>query len=94
MLVAIGIYTFRNAIANATFVLSLSFNSSTDTGDAGAAKRRQEAIEALTKIEIEFAQLRDKMYLEKMEEVAKERWQIENGEFAIYRVMHFIFHMF
>ncbi|KAK9898519.1 hypothetical protein P389DRAFT_167037 [Cystobasidium minutum MCA 4210] len=49
-----------------------------DTGDASAAKKRQEAIEALTKIEIEFAQLRDKMYLEKMEEVAKERWQIEN----------------
>lgn len=51
-----------------------------DTGDAGAAKKRQEAIEALTKIEIEFAQLRDKMYLEKMEEIARERWQIENGE--------------
>lgn len=55
----------------------------TETGDAGAAKKRQEAIEALTKIEIEFAQLRDKMYLEKMEEVAKERWQIENGKLAI-----------
>lgn len=58
-----------------------SIASSLDiAGDAGAAKKRQEAIEALTKIEIEFAQLRDKMYLEKMEEVAKERWQIENGE--------------
>lgn len=51
--------------------------------DSTAAKKRAEAIEALTKIEIQFAQIRDLLYLEKIEEVARERWQIEAGALAI-----------
>lgn len=50
-----------------------------DTADTDTNKRRLDAIEALTKIEIEFATLRDALYVEKMEEVARERWQIEAG---------------
>lgn len=54
--------------------------SSTEPPDSTVAKKRAEAIEALTKIEIEFAQIRDLLFLEKMEELARERWQIEAGE--------------
>lgn len=36
-------------------------------------------MEALTRIEIQFAQLRDVLYLERMEEIEEEREGIENG---------------
>lgn len=45
-----------------------------------AALKRQEAMEALTKIEIGFAVLRDKLYVERMEEVSKESEMIYKGE--------------
>lgn len=44
-----------------------------------AALRRQEAMEALTKIEIGFAHLRDKLYIERMNEVSKEGEMILEG---------------
>ncbi|PWN91346.1 hypothetical protein FA10DRAFT_278188 [Acaromyces ingoldii] len=44
-----------------------------------AALKRQEAMEALTKIEIGFAVLRDKLYVERMEEVSKESEMIYKG---------------
>jgi hypothetical protein len=44
-----------------------------------AALRRQEAIDALTKIEIGFAVLRDKLYVERMEEISKEGEMILDG---------------
>jgi hypothetical protein len=39
-------------------------------------------MEALTRIEIQFAQVRDVLYLERMEEVEEERAGIENGSFS------------
>ncbi|GAA5916692.1 hypothetical protein JCM6882_002269 [Rhodosporidiobolus microsporus] len=50
-----------------------------DTSDAAFIRKRAEAMEALTKIEIQFAQLRDVLYVERMEEVEKERTGIESG---------------
>ena len=61
----------------ANFALTVCLGA--DTADTDTNKRRLDAIEALTKIEIEFATLRDALYVEKMEEVARERWQIESG---------------
>lgn len=43
-------------------------------------RKRAEAMEALTRIEIEFARLRDRLYMERMAEVEKERIGVENGE--------------
>jgi hypothetical protein len=37
-------------------------------------------MEALTRIEIEFARLRDKLYIERMTEVETERVGVETGE--------------
>lgn len=51
-----------------------------DTSDDAFVRKRAEAMEALTKIEIEFARLRDKLYLERMAEVDKERIGVETGE--------------
>jgi hypothetical protein len=42
-------------------------------------RKRAEAIEALTKIEIQFAQVRDVLYLERLEEIEEERSGIETG---------------
>ncbi|GAA6002386.1 hypothetical protein JCM10207_001093 [Rhodosporidiobolus poonsookiae] len=50
-----------------------------DTSDAAFMRKRAEAMEALTKIEIQFAQLRDVLYIERMQEIEKERIGIENG---------------
>ncbi|PWN39705.1 hypothetical protein IE81DRAFT_326263, partial [Ceraceosorus guamensis] len=50
-----------------------------DTGTDEAALKRQEAMEALTKIEISFAALRDRLYVERMEEVNKESEMILDG---------------
>lgn len=36
-------------------------------------------MEALTKIEIEFARLRDKLYIERMADVEKDRIGVETG---------------
>jgi hypothetical protein len=47
----------------------------------GAAKRRLEALEELTKIEIAFASLRDQLFLERIEDVSRERRAIEDGKF-------------
>ena len=44
-----------------------------ETSDDASLRRRAEAMEALTKIEIEFARLRDRFYLERMAEVEQER---------------------
>lgn len=41
---------------------------------------REEALAFLTKLEIEFAMLRNKLYVERMEEVAKESAMIADGE--------------
>lgn len=51
-----------------------------DTSDDAFVRKRAEAMEALTKIEIEFARLRDKLYLERIAEVDKERIGVEKGE--------------
>ncbi|GAA5851364.1 hypothetical protein JCM8547_004219 [Rhodosporidiobolus lusitaniae] len=50
-----------------------------DLSDAALLRKRAEAMEALTKIEIQFAQLRDVLYLERMQEVEQERIGIEEG---------------
>lgn len=42
-------------------------------------RKRAEAIDDLTRIEIKFAQLRDMLYLERVADVEKERIGIENG---------------
>jgi hypothetical protein len=64
----------------------------TDTSDAAFLRKRAEAMEALTKIEIQFAQLRDVLYVERMEEVEKERAGIENGAFSSLFSFLFLFH--
>lgn len=51
-----------------------------DTSTDEAALRRQEAMEALTKIEIGFAMLRDRLYVERIEEVGREGEMIYDGE--------------
>ncbi|GAA6060059.1 hypothetical protein JCM10212_003020 [Sporobolomyces blumeae] len=50
-----------------------------DTSDAAFMRKRSEAMEHLTKIEIQFAQLRDLLYVERMSEVEKDRIAIESG---------------
>lgn len=44
-----------------------------------AAQRRSEAMEALTRIEIAFAALRDRLYVERMAEVNRESEMILDG---------------
>lgn len=51
----------------------------TDTSDASFMRKRGEAMEHLTKIEIQFAKLRDMLYVERMTEVEKDRIAIESG---------------
>lgn len=51
-----------------------------DRTDDVFVRRRGEAIEALTRIEIEFARLRDRLYIERMGEVERERRAVENGK--------------
>lgn len=50
-----------------------------DTSTDEAAIRRQEAMEALTKIEIGFAMLRDRLYVERLQEISKEGDMILEG---------------
>ncbi|SNX87459.1 uncharacterized protein MEPE_06169 [Melanopsichium pennsylvanicum] len=50
-----------------------------DTSTDEAAVRRQEAMEALTKIEIGFAMLRDRLYVERLQEISKEGEMILDG---------------
>ncbi|KAL7325558.1 hypothetical protein PS15p_208018 [Mucor circinelloides] len=50
-----------------------------DNDDHDYQHRHQEALDALTHIEIEFARLRDKMYQEKMAELHDEARMIANG---------------
>ncbi|KAK4699464.1 hypothetical protein P7C70_g6793, partial [Phenoliferia sp. Uapishka_3] len=52
-----------------------------DNSDDASLRRRAEAMEALTKIEIEFARLRDKLFIERMVDVEKERVGVETGGF-------------
>lgn len=42
-------------------------------------RKRAEAMEALTKIEIEFAKLRDLLYIERLADIERERIGIETG---------------
>lgn len=49
-------------------------------GTDAALKHRTKALEALFKIEIEFARLRDRLYIERMEEVVRDREAVEAGE--------------
>ncbi|KAF6767230.1 Sds3-like protein [Kalmanozyma brasiliensis GHG001] len=50
-----------------------------DTSTDEAAIRRQDAMEALTKIEIGFAMLRDRLYVERLQEISKEGDMILDG---------------
>ncbi|BGP39959.1 hypothetical protein JCM10450v2_003939 [Rhodotorula kratochvilovae] len=50
-----------------------------DTSDDAFMRKRAEAMEALTKIEITFARLRDLLYLERLADIEKERLAIETG---------------
>ncbi|KIS66382.1 uncharacterized protein UMAG_05376 [Mycosarcoma maydis] len=50
-----------------------------ETSTDEAAIRRQEAMEALTKIEIGFAMLRDRLYVERLQEISKEGDMILDG---------------
>ena len=52
------------------------------TVTAAALRQRNSAIEALVKIEIEFARIRDALYIERVGEVVAERESIENGTHA------------
>lgn len=47
-----------------------------------AALRRTEALDALTKIELGFAMLRDRLYAERIEEVSREGEMVLDGKFA------------
>ncbi|KAI5475308.1 Sds3-like protein [Pseudohyphozyma bogoriensis] len=49
------------------------------SADDAFMRKRAEAMEELTKIEIGFAKLRDKLYIERMMDVEKERMGIETG---------------
>lgn len=62
--------------------LQLSLTALLPAGDSDDAflRKRAEAMEALTRIEIEFARLRDRLYVERMTEVEKERIGVEDGE--------------
>ncbi|GJN89354.1 hypothetical protein Rhopal_002334-T1 [Rhodotorula paludigena] len=48
-----------------------------DASDVAFMRKRAEAMEALTKIEITFAKLRDLLYIERMADIDKERLAIE-----------------
>ncbi|GAA5928475.1 Sds3 domain-containing protein [Sporobolomyces koalae] len=50
-----------------------------DSSDAAFMRKRAEAMEHLTKIEIHFAKLRDMLYVERLTEVEKDRIAIETG---------------
>lgn len=63
----------------ATLALTFLHAFAADPDDA-FLRKRADAMEALTRIEIEFARLRDKLYIERMTEVEKERVGVENGE--------------
>lgn len=59
---------------------SLLVNLATDTSDAAFMRKRSDAMEHLTKIEIHFAKLRDMLYVERMTEIEKDRIAIETGQ--------------
>ncbi|GAA6056802.1 hypothetical protein JCM3770_002808 [Rhodotorula araucariae] len=50
-----------------------------DATDDAFMRKRADAMEALTKIEISFARLRDLLYLERLADIEKERLAIETG---------------
>ncbi|KAI3479644.1 hypothetical protein L1887_58265 [Cichorium endivia] len=59
-----------------------------DASTDEAAIRRQEAMEALTKIEIGFAMLRDRLYVERLQEISKEGEMIPQAQEARPREAH------
>lgn len=48
--------------------------------DAAAVRRRAEAMEELAQIEINFAKLRDQLYIQRMRDNERDREEIEKGE--------------
>ncbi|KAL8292514.1 hypothetical protein RQP46_001126 [Phenoliferia psychrophenolica] len=50
-----------------------------DNADDFSLRKRADAMEALTRIEIDFARLRDKLYLERLADVEQERVGVETG---------------
>lgn len=63
--------------------MHLTLESSSDDADDVHLRKRTEAIEALTRIEIEFAKLRDLLYIERMADVERERIAVENGQSSL-----------
>ncbi|WFD00479.1 NAPDH-dependent diflavin reductase [Malassezia yamatoensis] len=61
-----------------------------DQDDDEAIQRRQEAVYLLTKIEIGFAMLRDRLYKERMDELEKESEMIHQGTHPELQLLHFI----
>ena len=55
--------------------------------DDAQGRRRVEAMEELTKIEIAFARLRDRLYVERMTEVEKERIGVETGQLRAHKLL-------
>lgn len=43
-------------------------------------RKRVEAMEQLTRIEVQFAKLRDQLYIDRMGEIERERLRVEAGE--------------
>lgn len=62
------------------YTLTCPCSAAGDSDDA-FLRKRAEAMEALTRIEIEFARLRDRLYVERMTEVEKERIGVEDGTY-------------
>lgn len=59
----------------------LTFLLTSDTSDDVSLRKRAEAMDALTRIEIEFARLRDRLYMERMADIEKERIGVESGKY-------------
>ncbi|WFD44543.1 NAPDH-dependent diflavin reductase [Malassezia psittaci] len=58
--------------------------------DDEAMQRRQEAVHLLTRIEIGFAMLRDRLYKERLDELEKESEMIHQGTHPELQLLHFI----
>lgn len=60
------------------------FRRNTDLIDLDQNRKRHEALEDFFKLEIAFAQLRDRSYCERMEEIQREKDAILNGTFFVW----------
>lgn len=62
--------------------------SNTATDDAEATQHRQEALDLLTRIEIGFSMLRERLYQERLKELEREAEMIHSGSHPELQVLH------